>query len=126
MTEVFEQSVKTKVVAEGILTERMIMNLPGSIIDLPTINERDEADIVEFGLKYNVDVVAASFVRSANCIETIRVALGARGAHVKVFAKIQNEQGLQHYDEILAAADGIIIARADLSMDVAPEKVVIA
>ena len=66
------------------------MTLPGSIIDLPTINERDEADIVEFGLKFNIDIVSASFVRSANCIEQIRVALGARGAHVKIFAKIQN------------------------------------
>jgi len=70
--------------------ERMIINLPGSIIDLPTINERDEADIIEFGLKHGIDMVAASFVRSANCIETIRDVLGARGAHVKIIAKIQN------------------------------------
>ena len=66
------------------------MNLPGSIIDLPTLNERDVADIVEFGLKHGIDMVAASFVRSANCIETIRDVLGARGAHVKIIAKIQN------------------------------------
>jgi len=57
------------VLKDGTITERMIMSLPGSIIDLPTINERDEADIVEFGLKYNIDMISASFVRSANCIE---------------------------------------------------------
>ena len=64
------------------------MSLPGANIDLPTINERDEADIVEFGLKYNIDIVAASFVRSANDIENIRLVLGARGNNVKIFAKI--------------------------------------
>ena len=75
---------------DGRIYERGVMNLPGSIIDLPTLNERDEADIVEFGLKPGIDMVAASFVRSANCIETIRDVLGARGAHVKIIAKIQN------------------------------------
>ena len=69
----------------------MIVNLPGSIIDLPTLNERDEADISDFGLKLGIDIVAASFVRSANCIETVRDLLGARGAHVKIIAKIQNQ-----------------------------------
>jgi pyruvate kinase len=69
----------------------MIVNLPGSIIDLPTLNERDEADISDFGLKHGIDMVAASFVRSANCIETVRDLLGARGAHVKIIAKIQNQ-----------------------------------
>lgn len=69
----------------------MVLSLPGSIIDLPTINDKDEADIIEFGLKHGIDIVCASFVRSANCIETIRDVLGARGAHVKIVAKIQNQ-----------------------------------
>jgi len=86
--EVLESSVKTKVLNDGRIYERGVMNLPGSIIDLPTLNERDEADIVEFGLKHGIDMVAASFVRSANFIETIRDVLGARGAHVKIIAKI--------------------------------------
>ena len=102
------------------------MTLPGSIIDLPTINDKDEADIVEFGLKHGVDMIAVSFVRSANCIETVRDVLGARGAHVKIIAKIQNQQGLNNYDEILAAADGVMIARSELSMEIPSEKVFIA
>ena len=73
---------------DGRIYERGVMNLPGSIIDLPTLKESVEADIVEFGLKHGIDMVAASFVRSANCIETIRDVLGARGAHVKIIAKI--------------------------------------
>jgi len=104
----------------------MLMNLPGAMIDLPTINDRDETDITEFGLKNGIDMVCASFVRSANCIETIRDVLGARGAHVKIIAKIQNQQGLNNFDEILAAADGIMIARSEIGMEIPPEKVFIA
>merc|ERR1740121_2379263 len=84
------------------------MTLPGSIIDLPTINDKDEADIVEFGLKHSVDMI------------------GARGSYVKIIAKIQNQQGLNNYDEILAAADGVMIARSELSMEIPSEKVFIA
>jgi pyruvate kinase len=91
VTEVGESSIKTKVANDCRLTERMVMTLPGSIIDLPTINDKDEADIVEFGLKHGVDMISVSFVRSANCIETVRDVLGARGAHVKIIAKIQNQ-----------------------------------
>ena len=98
----------------GVVEERAILTLPGSIIDLPTINEGDETDITEFGLKHGIDIVCASFVRSANCIETIRDVLGARGAHVKIIAKVQNQQGLNNFDEILAAADGIMIARSEI------------
>lgn len=71
--------------------ERKNMNLPGASIDLPTLTEKDESDIVEFGLKNGIDMIAASFVRSANCIETIRDVLGARGSHVKIIAKIENQ-----------------------------------
>lgn len=126
VTEVSEGSIKVKVLNDGMLSERMVMTLPGSIIDLPTINDRDEADITEFGLKNGVDMICVSFVRSANCIETVRDVLGARGAHVKILAKIQNQQGLNNYDEILAAADGIMIARSELSMEIPSEKVFIA
>lgn len=69
----------------------MTMTLPGSIIDLPTVNDKDETDIVEFGIKHGIDMVCVSYVRSANCIETVRDILGARGAHVKIIAKIQNQ-----------------------------------
>jgi pyruvate kinase len=118
--------VKCKVANDCRIGERMVMTLPGSIIDLPTINDKDEADIVDFGLKNSVDMIAVSFVRSANCIETVRDVLGARGSYVKIIAKIQNQQGLNNYDEILAAADGVMIARSELSMEIPSEKVFIA
>ena len=102
------------------------MNLPGAIIDLPTLTDRDESDIVDFGLKHGIDMIAASFVRCANDIETIRDVLGPKGNHVKIIAKIENQQGLNNYDEILAVTDGIMVARGDLGMEIPPEKVFIA
>merc|ERR1712166_1266120 len=102
------------------------MNLPGAIVDLPTLTEKDQTDIIEFGLSRGIDMIAASFVRSAQCIETIREVLGQRGAHVKIIAKIENQQGLNNYDEIVAVTDGIMVARGDLGMEIPPEKVFIA
>lgn len=70
--------------------EKKNMNLPGAIIDLPTLTEKDEDDIVEFGLKKGIDLIAASFVRKASDIDYIRDVLGPRGSHVKIISKIEN------------------------------------
>ena len=102
------------------------MNLPGAIVDLPTLTDQDENDIVEFGLKNDVDFIAASFVRKASDVENIRDVLGPKGAHIKIISKIENHEGLHNYDEILAASDGIMVARGDLGMEIPPEKVFIA
>jgi len=126
VTEILENSVKVKVMNNAKIGEKKNMNLPGAIVDLPTLTEKDQADIVEFGLNRGIDMIAASFVRSAQCIETIRDTLGQRGAHVKIIAKIENQQGLNNYDEIVCAADGIMVARGDLGMEIPPEKVFIA
>lgn len=102
------------------------MNLPGAIVDLPTLTEKDEDDLVEFGIKNNVDFIAASFVRKASDVEYIRDVLGPKGAHIKIISKIENHEGLHNYDDILGASDGIMVARGDLGMEIPPEKVFIA
>ena len=85
------------------------MSLPGAIVDLPSITEKDEIDLTEFGMKYGVDIVAASFIRKAEDIENVRNLLGEPGKNVKVFAKVENREALSNYEEIVGAADGIII-----------------
>lgn len=108
------------------LGEQKNMNLPGAIVDLPTLTPQDEDDLVEFGLKQGVDIIAASFVRKASDVENIRDVLGPKGAHIKIISKIENHEGLHNYDEILAASDGIMVARGELGMEIPPEKVFIA
>jgi len=99
------------------------MSLPGVDVDLPILQERDENDLVNFGLKEGVDIIAASFVREAKDIETIRGVLGPRGEKIQIIAKIENHQGIQNYEEILELADGIMVARGDLGMEIPVEKV---
>lgn len=94
------------------------MNLPGSSVDLPTITEKDENDLVDFGLKYNVDFIALSFARFGGDIDDCRDILGPRGANIKILAKIENQEGLNNYEEILDKTDGIMIARGDLGMEI--------
>jgi len=111
---------------DATIGERKNMNLPGCKVDLPTVTPKDEDDIVNFGLKYGVDLIALSFARSAKDIETVRDLLGPRGAHIGIICKIENQEGLHNYDEILDATDGIMVARGDLGMEIPPQKVFVA
>ena len=108
------------------LGEKKNMNLPGVIVKLPTLTEKDEDDLVNFGLKENVDMIAASFVRKAIDVTYISDVLGPKGSHIKIISKIENQEGLDNYDEILEASDGIMVARGDLGMEIPVEKVFIA
>jgi pyruvate kinase len=108
------------------LGEKKNMNLPGCIVNLPTLTEKDEDDLVKFGLKEGIDLIAASFVRKADDVNYIRDVLGPRGANIKIISKIENHEGIMNYEEILEASDGIMVARGDLGMELPVEKVFIA
>ena len=99
------------------------MNLPGAAIFLPILQAKDKDDLVNFGLKEGVDFIAVSFCREAKDIEKIRDVLGPRGSQIKIIAKIENHQGIENFDEILNLADGIMVARGDLGMEIPIEKV---
>lgn len=102
------------------------MNLPGIEVKLPTLTEQDEKDIVNFGIKNGIDIIAASFIRKASDVEYIRDVLGVRGSHIKIVSKIENQEGLENFEEIMEISDGIMVARGDLGMEIPTEKVFLA
>lgn len=106
--------------------ERKNMNLPGVVVDLPTLTEKDIKDIKEWGIPNEVDFIAASFVRKASDIHKIREILGEENQGIKIISKIENQEGLENYDDILDATDGIMVARGDLGMEIPPDKVFLA
>lgn len=89
--------------------ERKNMNLPGVVVDLPTFTGKDVDDIVNFGIKNHVDIIAASFVRKASDVTNLRQLLAEHGGQgIKICCKIENQEGLENYNEILSATDAIM------------------
>jgi pyruvate kinase len=124
--EIRETSVVVTVINSCTLGERKNMNLPGCIVDLPTLTEKDINDLVNWGLVQGIDFIAASFVRKGSDIDRIREVLGPPGRGIKIIAKIENQEGLDNFDEVLEKTDAVMVARGDLGMEIAPEKVFLA
>jgi len=118
--------VMTEVMNDCKLGERKNCNLPGVKVELPVLQEKDKQDLLQFGIPNAVDFVAASFVQNAEDVKIIRETLGVRGRSIKIISKIENEEGLRNFDEILDASDGIMVARGDLGMEIPPENVFLA
>lgn len=111
-----------------ILGEKKVMHLPGASLDMNVLTDKDELDINEFAVKNNVDMIAISLIRTADNVETVRDLLKASptGENIKIIAKVENLEGLQNFEEILAAADGVMIMRQSLALELPPEKLIIA
>jgi pyruvate kinase len=107
--------------------ERKNMNLPGVVVDLPTFTDKDVDDIVNFACKYKVDFIAASFIRKASDVTSLRKLLKENGGEtIKIICKIENQEGLENYPEILKETDAIMVARGDLGMEIPASKVFLA
>ncbi|KUF96458.1 Cellulose synthase 3 [Phytophthora nicotianae] len=126
VTEIKDNGIVCRANNTATLGERKNMNLPGCKVLLPTLTEKDEDDLVNFGLVHGIDYIAASFVRTGQDIDNIRKVLGPRGRGIKIISKIESHEGMENFDEILAKTDGIMVARGDLGMEIPPETVFLA
>ena len=111
------------VINGGVLGNKKGVNLPGVEVNMPFISPKDHDDIL-FGIKEGYDFIAASFTRTAADVKEIRDILEKNGGHdIKIIAKIENQQGVDNIDSIIEAADGIMIARGDMGVEIPPEYV---
>ena len=114
--------VDCDVINGGTLGEHKGINLPGIFVRVPSLTEKDEIDL-EFALKSGVDAIAVSFIRTSEDLRMVKYRIAALGGESWVIAKLEKPQAIDHLDAILEIADGVMVARGDLGVEMAPEKV---
>ncbi len=120
--EIGKHDVKCKIIVGGILGSHKGIHFPQSSLDIRSLTERDKQDLA-FGIENKVDLVALSFVRNAEDIVYARQEMKNRGAALPIIAKIEKHEALDHIDDIVEEVDGIMVARGDLGLEIAPEKI---
>ena len=120
--ETSEEEIRCRVVVGGSLSSSKGINLPDRSIRAPSLTEKDREDLA-FGLEQGVDFIALSFVRTAIEVERTRSLIAESGRDTPILAKIEKREALDHIDEIIRAADGIMIARGDLGVEIPIEDV---
>lgn len=116
------QTLVGEVMNDGILGSRKSVNAPGEHIDLPAVTERDRQNIL-LAIELDIDFIAHSFVRSAADVREVQSILDKHNSDIKIISKIENQEGVDNIDEIIDACYGIMIARGDLGIEVAQEKI---
>jgi len=109
----------------GMLGSRKGCNLPGTDTDLPAVSEKDRQDLL-LGVRQNVDMIFASFIRDAAGVKQVRDVLGEAGKHIMIIPKLENQEGCKNLEEIVQVSDGIMVARGDMGIEIPTEKVPIA
>jgi pyruvate kinase len=119
-----DDDVECEIVNGGMLGEHKGINLPGTMVRVPSLTEKDEIDL-EFGLKHGVDMVAASFIRNADDVRAVKRVVESHNSQAWIIAKLEKPQAIEepNLDEILDVADGVMVARGDLGVEMPPEKV---
>ena len=123
ITEIKGKDIVCKALNTGRLGSRKTMNVPGVKVDLPALTQKDIDDITE-GIKRGFDYIAASFVRKASDVIALRNLLDSNGGErVKIISKIENQEGIDNFEEILELSDGIMVARGDMGVEIPMEQV---
>jgi pyruvate kinase len=122
VTSVDSKIIRTVIRNGGILMSQKGVNVPGALIGLPSVTERDIEDI-RFGISQGIDFIAASFTRKALNILNVRRVVEEMAADVQIIAKIESQEGLNNLDAILEVADGLMVARGDLGVEIPVEEV---
>lgn len=122
VTEINGDTIITNAENDGALGSRKSVNLPGVSIDLPAVTERDRRNI-GYAVQLGVDFIAHSFVRSAADVKEVQDILDSFESPIKIISKIENQEGIDNIDEILQASYGIMVARGDLGIEVAAERI---
>ena len=123
ITEIKGKDIVSKALNTGRLGSRKTMNVPGVKVDLPALTQKDIDDITE-GIKRGFDYIAASFVRKASDVIALRNLLDSNGGErVKIISKIENQEGIDNFEEILELSDGIMVARGDMGVEIPMEQV---
>jgi len=117
-----DSDVRCKVIVGGVLTKQRGINIPGVRLSIPPITKKDLSHLA-FGLKHGVDFVALSFVRESSDVLQARHFLQAKGANIPLIAKIEKHAAVDNIDEIIAGADGIMVARGDLGVEMPLKRV---
>ncbi len=120
--EITETDIICKVLNGGFISNHKGVNVPGAVLSMPYISDVDRADI-EFGVETGFDFLAASFARTKEDILEVRRILDVKGSDMKIIAKIENMQGIENVEEILDAADGIMVARGDMGVEIPLDEV---
>ncbi|MDO4539235.1 MAG: pyruvate kinase, partial [Coriobacteriales bacterium] len=121
--EVMGTDIQCEVLNGGELGERKGVNIPNVDVSLPSVTEQDRADIL-FGCEMGIDAIAASFIRNGDAVREIReLCVDSDAGDVLIFSKIESSVGLKNFEEILAASDGIMVARGDLGVEIPEEQV---
>ncbi|MEZ7859356.1 MAG: pyruvate kinase [Parasphingorhabdus sp.] len=112
-----DRVMQVKVIDGGLLKSKRHVNLPGIRVNLPAITDKDRRDI-EFGVRQGVDFIALSFVRQAQDVHELRALLGDKADKIKIVAKLEDQEAITNMVEIIGAADGIMVARGDLGVEI--------
>jgi len=120
-----KENIECVVVNAATISNHKSVSIPQVMLDLPILSEQDKKDI-EFGIKMGVDIIFSPLEQGADDIACVRRALGKRGEHIKIIAKIANHVGVINFGDILPECDGVIVARGVLGIEVPTEKVSVA